>query len=49
MMSLRSAIEFKGLSGKPKLPLDKLTVGAASGREINFRGWKPLPQSIFPF
>ena len=34
------------LSGKSKLPLDKLSVGAASSREFNCRGWKPLPHSI---
>jgi hypothetical protein len=28
------------------VPLDKPFVGAASSREINPRGWKPLPHSM---
>ncbi|MEE9496212.1 MAG: hypothetical protein V3V39_06765 [Desulfobacterales bacterium] len=31
---------------KVQVPLDKPSVGAASSREINCRGWKPLPHSI---
>jgi hypothetical protein len=31
---------------KAQVPLDKPFVGAASSREINPRGWKPLPHSM---
>ena len=34
---------------EPVLTIEKwiLNVGAASSREINYRGWKPLPQKVY--
>jgi hypothetical protein len=34
------------LSGTSKLPAYRLTVGAASSREINCCGWQPLSHSM---